>query len=277
MRPITAAGLTCLLLRPPTCVCSEPPAPVAAAEERRPSAPERAAERADPPRPLASDEPVIDLPVQGFAAALVSLPLGATARRPVAVVAHGNNDGPEQQCPTYRDLLGDRAFVLCPRGIPREGEGGRFTYAGDDALDDEIDAALAALRARFPDHVDDGPSLYVGFSLGSHLGVALTSQRPSHFPRVILVEGGHDRWTSATANAFTAGGGLRVLFACGQLACAEAARPKAALLEAAGAAARVILAENAGHRSDGPVAALTRDALPWLLEGDPRWGLEGPR
>jgi hypothetical protein len=49
------------------------------------------------------------------------------------------------------------------------------------------------------------------------------------------------------------------------------------MLERAGVEARVVLGKlpDAGqfiHWYNGPIAEETRDAAPWLLEGDGRWG-----
>ena len=225
--------------------------------------------------PLASSEPLVALAVAPFRDAIVSLPVGATSARPVVVAAHGNYDRPEWQCGVWRGIVGDRAFVLCPRGIARTDSPGpddvRFTFAGVEALAREIDAGLAALRARFGPHVAEGPMLYAGFSLGAILGVPFAARDPSRFPRAVLVEGGHDAWTAAVARGYRARGGRRVLFACGQPGCVVDAKPAAARLVKAGVETRTVLGPGVGHGYDGPVAAEVGRALDWLLDGDALW------
>ncbi|WP_437984146.1 hypothetical protein [Sorangium sp. So ce117] len=225
--------------------------------------------------PLRADAPFVELPVEGFPSAVVSVPNGATARRPVLIASHGNYDRPEWQCQVWRDIVGDGVFVLCPRGVARPDSPSasdvRFTYESNARLEQEIDAGLAALRARFPEHVDPGAVLYTGFSLGAIMGSAIAARRAALFPRLVLVEGGHDKWTPATAKAFADGGGQRVLFVCAQAGCGGAAAAAAARLEKAGVLARVARSKEAGHRYDGPVAEETRRALDWLIDGDPRW------
>ncbi|MDI1450936.1 hypothetical protein [Polyangium sp. 6x1] len=133
------------------------------------------------PSPLRAASPIVDLTVPGHPAAVVSLPIGATSRRPVVIAAHGNYGRPEWQCQAVRDLFEDRAFILCPRGIPRDNSPGpddvRFTYESNAALELEIDAGLRALTATYPDYVDPGPPLYMGFSLGAIQGVAIAALR----------------------------------------------------------------------------------------------------
>ncbi|WP_437928329.1 hypothetical protein WMF37_03560 [Sorangium sp. So ce291] len=225
--------------------------------------------------PLRADGPFVELAVEGFPSAVVSVPIGATARRPVLIASHGNYDRPEWQCQVWRGIAGDGAFILCPRGVARSDSPSasdvRFTYESNARLEQEIDAGLAALRARFPEHVDPGAVLYTGFSLGAIMGSAIAARRAALFPRLVLVEGGHDKWTPATAKAFAEGGGQRVLFVCAQAGCGAAATAAAARLEKAGVLTRVVRGKEAGHRYDGPVAEETQRALGWILEGDPRW------
>ncbi|WP_437725275.1 hypothetical protein [Sorangium sp. So ce861] len=242
-------------------------APAPAAEGAAPAAAQVA--------PLRADAPFVELPVDGFASAVVSVPIGATARRPVLIASHGNYDRPEWQCQVWRDIAGGDAFILCPRGVARSDSPSasdvRFTYESNARLEQEIDAGLAALRARFPEHVDPGAVLYTGFSLGAIMGSAIAARRAGLFPRLVLVEGGHDKWTPKAARAFADGGGQRVLFVCAQAGCGAAAKAAAARLEKAGVLTRVVRSEEAGHRYDGPVAEETRRALGWAVEGDARW------
>ena len=51
---------------------------------------------------------------------------------------------------------------------------------------------------------------------------------PARFPRLVLVEGGHDAWTRDAAKRFRAAGGDRVLFACGQPSCVGESKEAAA-------------------------------------------------
>lgn len=247
--------------------------------ETAPSTAPQPAPPAPPPPPdptlLTVPGPIIPLPVDGHAEAVVSVPIGATGRRPVVIAAHGNFDRPEWQCQIWRGIVGDAAFVLCPRGVPRSDSPSRddirFTYESNQRLEQEIDAGLAALAARFPEHVDPGPALYTGFSLGAIMGVSIAARRPGRFPRLVLIEGGHDKWTPATAKAFADGGGLRALFVCGQAWCAGDAKRAAARLDQAGVTTKVARSKEAGHTYDGVVAEEARKALPWVLEGDARW------
>lgn len=268
----------------PAATTEAPPAPPSAAAP--PPAAPPAPKRLDAPAPL------VDLAVPGHADAVAWIPIGATSPRPIVIASHGNYDRPEWQCQVWGGILEDRAFVLCPRGIPRPDSPApddiRFTYADNRALEREIDAGLEALRARFPDHAGPDPVLYTGFSLGAIMGVAIVSRRPERFTRAVLVEGGHDKWTPAAAAAFAALGGerrgardagergRRVLFACGQKPCAFEARRPAAILERAGVATKIVHGPGVGHGYGGAVADAIAAELPWLLEGDARFSPRAP-
>ncbi|MGZ3420639.1 MAG: hypothetical protein ACXVEE_22375, partial [Polyangiales bacterium] len=163
---------------------------------------------------LVSDEPIVPLRVEGHGDAIVSLPIGTKEKRPIVIAVHGNYDRPEWQCGTWRSILHDRAFVLCPRGIQRPDSPSpidiRFTFANGVEMAKELDAAIAALRARWPEFVADGPRLYTGFSLGAITGVAWILKDPTRAPVAVLTEGSHAQWTPAAIAAFARGGGKRV-------------------------------------------------------------------
>lgn len=221
--------------------------------------------------PLTSEQPIVELPMKGRNAAVVSLPLQARTRKPVLVAAHGRDDVPQPLCEMWRGLVGDRAFVVCPTGVPSPNVAGSFTYDSDVALADEIDAAIDALREKFPNHVDDGPLVYAGFSLGSFQGVRVVNRDPGRTPRVILIEGGHDPWTEDLIATFADGGGQRVLFVTGQAVNEQRSKTIAAELLRAGIGARVVHAEDAGHVYTGSVREKLAEAFDWVVEGDERW------
>ncbi len=224
--------------------------------------------------PLESDPAIISLAVPGFQDAVISVPLGARSPRPIVVATHGLWDFAEGLCDNWRWIVGDRAWVLCPRGeaLPNKS----FYYRSGPDLAREIDAGVRALDERYPGYVDGGQRLYSGFSLGAILGAWVVVHDPSHYPRAVLTEGGEDRFTTAAASAYARGGGQRVLFACGLKFRVEPASRAAARLQRAGVPAHVVLGKlpETGqfiHWYNGPVAAETKAQLDWLFENDPRW------
>src|SRR5260221_2021759 len=162
--------------------------------------------------PLQSTPPIVPLPVPGFPEAVVSVPLGATSRRPVVVATHGLWDFPEGLCDNWRWIVGDRAWVLCPRGDAMPDQ--TFRYRSGPALAKEIEAGLSALARRYPRYVDDGPGLYTGFSLGAILRADLIGHHPAPFPRPGLTEGGADQLSPSRVPPFAHRGAYRVPLSC---------------------------------------------------------------
>lgn len=220
--------------------------------------------------PLRSTGRLVSLAVPGFADAVVSVPVGARRAKPVMLAIHGNYDSPDFQCGLWRSMVGDRGFILCPRGVARSDSPGpddiRYTYEAKFAA--ELDAAIAALRERFGAHVDPGPMSYIAFSLGAILARGYVMRAPSRFDRLILIEGGGSGWD---ARAMSKAGVTHMLWACGQAPCAETGRLSAAAFERASIPSKVVYAKGAGHTYGGAVAELIRAEWEWLVTGDARW------
>ena len=224
---------------------------------------------------LEAQGPWIDLPIEGHEPAVVSLPLGARGRVPVVVAAQGLGDNPLWWCAWWRERIGDRGFVLCPRGrvwgrLPSGAMG--YAYTSADELEREVLRGLEALAARYPASVDPGPVLFGGFSMGATLGATLVMRHPDRFPRAILVEGGNTEWNDRPAKAYANHGGQRILFGCGTEGCLRWAKFAKRRLDRAGVQTRIAQGEGGGHSyHDGPVSVALAEAFSWVLEGDARW------
>ncbi len=244
----------------PTEPSATPPASVASAAASTPAGNVIA--------PLLESTALITLPVPGFRDAVVSVPLGASAPRPIALALHGNFDRPEWQCEVWRRITRGDVFVLCPRGIPRRDvpkEHDRWEWGTLAKTKSEIVAALAALRARYPDHVQRGPVVFTGFSLGAILGARLIQDPELEVGAAVFVEGGYQGWTAARAKSLQPSLG-HLLFACGQTDCRNAYRYQLEPLFArAGLASSLVADVKAGHTYDDPVAALVQAAWPQVL------------
>jgi predicted esterase len=287
-----ASGLTALVMASAACsttkapeakLTTRDPAPSDAAENTPSNLPNDEAERTVKTEtdasegalaPLAADADLIRLPVAGYRDAVVSVPVGATVPRPVVIALHGNFDRPEWQCEVWRGITEGKAFVVCPRGIPRPDAPrslDRWTYGKGTDVRGEVTAALSALGKRFENYVASGPVLYAGFSLGAIHGVGIVAEDGQRYPRAVLVEGGHDGWTPARAKSYAAAGGKRVLFACGQRGCKAGAARAEKNLRREGIETQIVFGGEVGHTYDGPVATEIGRAWTWLVGGDPRF------
>jgi len=239
-----------------------------------------ASERTSPPTHTATTPaplggaPLVALDVAGFQPAVVAVPVSTTRPRPVVLALHGNYDRPEWQCSVWKEIVRERAFVLCPRGIPRRGApaaADRWEYASARAMKSEIEAAIAALRARFADFVAPGPLLLIGFSLGANYGAPLVQAQPELYPRAVFIEGGVSAWSVAAAKRFAKGGGQKLILACGQAGCLSQVKALGPALTRAGLETRTGGSANAGHTYDGPVAQVVSDNWEWFTADDERF------
>ncbi|HXX65821.1 MAG TPA: hypothetical protein VEK07_01485 [Polyangiaceae bacterium] len=224
--------------------------------------------------PIAPEPLFTNLTIAGYPQGVVSVPNGATTRRPVLLVLHGSGDRPDWNCDAWRHITDARGFVLCPRGEydPRESTAGdtRYTHRGGAYLRRHVDAALQALGARFGPYVDTDTPVLVGFSLGATEVAQIAIADPARFARIALLEGGHGVWTAASARDFSSKGGRRVLFGCGSAWCTPLAKASAALLERHGIETRVVYAA-VGHTTDRPLQDAIMREVSWFLAEDPRW------
>lgn len=224
--------------------------------------------------PIPAEPLFTNLTIAGYPQAVVAVPNGATARRPVVLVLHGSGDRPDWNCDAWRHITGARGFILCPRGAhdPRESTAGdtRYTHRGGAYLRHHVDAALEALAERFGPYVDTATPVAAGFSLGATEIAQMAIADPARFARIALLEGGHGVWTDTTARDFSSKGGLRVLFGCGSAWCTPLAKASAAVLERHGIEAHVVYAA-VGHTNDRPLQEAIMREIPWFFAEDPRW------
>jgi predicted esterase len=143
-----------------------------------------------------------------------------------------------------------------------------YYYPDHLKLSEELMAARSAMLERYAPLLQTDQSVYVGYSQGASMGVLAVANHGDLWPRLALVEGGYDDWTSSLARSYKSRGGRRVLFVCGTEHCRKSASQAVTTLTRAGVAARLLMAPNGGHRPDGPVAVRVREGLDWLLDGD---------
>jgi pimeloyl-ACP methyl ester carboxylesterase len=226
--------------------------------------------RSQPLAPLSAPAWRTELPVKGFGAATLALPLGATSPRPIVVVLHGARDRADWQCGSFRGLFGGSVFILCPQGVLATGQGGLYGLGSIDDSIAELRAGLAALKARFGAHVAPSPIVLVGYAEGAAVAADLARQEPSFFARVALVNGNPAVFSPSATKIFAQHGGKRMLFFCLDDACESNAVERALLLSRAGVLAKAVKADVGPYLDPRFVDAL-RAETPWLLDGDARF------
>lgn len=193
--------------------------------------------------------------------AFVAPPLGATAPRPLVVGVHGAGDRAEWACGGWRLASSTNAFVVCPQGNPMTSE--KFAWASPQVLSARVDAAVAAVRAKFGAYVEPGPMIFAGFSQGATFAEPFLRGNAARFPIVILAEGGYATARSPSfARAFRAAGGRRIVLVCGSPGCFSSAVVSKRVLEAAGVEALVVGDAKAGHNLNDRMQRALQAAWP---------------
>jgi hypothetical protein len=216
--------------------------------------------------PLKADAWLIELDVPGFGKAAVAVPLGATTPRSIVIALHASADRPEWACSALRSVAGPAPFVLCPRGIQRTdfpANDPRYTFGTADATASELRAALKELKRRYGLYVAPGPVIFTGFELGADHVAWITSQEPSFFSRVLLIEPAPSSWPSSQASLFARLGGQRALFAFGP-AHRDELTQKAVLTGRGGAEAHSLFMGDRPPALDGPALGLLKKQWRWL-------------
>lgn len=200
--------------------------------------------------------------------AVVTVPLGATEPRPIVIGIHGAEDRAEWACGGYRIAAHQYPFVICPQGLPAGND--KFSPGGPVRIGQDIQAAISAVRAEFGPYVAPGPIVYAGFSLGAIQGVPLVAATGTRYPRVLLIEGGHEQWTPALASTFRVTGGEMVMMVCASKDC-SGYDGAVDMLKRAGIAAKVVAAGTGRHNLDGEMMSVLADNFSWLVQFDKRW------
>ena len=279
MQPFTA----CAVLFAFSSACAATPRPKEAQPERQVPHPptDGTGTVAAPPATGARTEPTqtpaargasgtTTLDVPGFDAAVLSFPSTDREREPVVMVAHGAGGTPDEQCRTWRELLGDRGVVLCIAGRRVAVHSEERYFPDHFALERIALASLEALRRAFP-NVNAEHVVYAGYSQGATMGSLMIASHGDDCPRLALLEGGFDGWTLSRAQKFEASGGRRVLFVCGTRHCADRARAAASTLVRTGVPARVESDLSAGHTYGGGVEQKLSESWRLLIEDDDAW------
>jgi predicted esterase len=267
-----ALALSASLVLWPSCGDRTPPAPPSPAPALAVAS---ASASAPALAPVAGDWiEKLALPDGGLA--YVTPATGATSKRPVIVAIHGAVDDPGLMCGAWRLIADVYPFVVCPAGTPigADRPDRKYVWTGTPQIEKRALEAVAALAAKYPEHVDrDAPVLYAAFSQGATMAAPFLVRHGKQFPRAVLTEGGHHAFEPAgLAAAYAKAGGDRVLFTCSQGGgCAGYFEASRASLASAHVDARVLFSGAHGHSMPPPVRESIHVALPWVVAGLGGW------
>jgi len=222
--------------------------------------------------PLHAESWLVELHVEGYRDARVSVPLGAKEPRPIVVALHGAGDRPEWACGGWRGVTDAYPFLICPTGEPGGAPGG-FVWGNDAAVEREVHAAVDATRRRFGEYVAPGCILMVGFSQGAIRMIPLLTRGGDWCPQSLLCEGAYDALDVSFARAFVGAGGRRLLLGCSQPYCAKVFREREKPLRGGGIDVRTVYSGGRTHNLNGETVSALREAWPWFVRDDERWSV----
>jgi pimeloyl-ACP methyl ester carboxylesterase len=214
--------------------------------------------------------------VKGFHPASVVVPRGA-GKRPVMIALHGNFDRPEWICQAMTELVQGRAWIVCPRGVPRVDVPrgyDRWTFAARGRVLAESEAGLAELRRRYPERLEEGAIWLAGFSLGAILAARFAVAAPERFPNLYLVEGAHQVWTGAAIQQFARHGGKAVVFGCGHRGCTTQSRRICQALRQVEVSCSEVAVPGLGHSYTAPLPEKARPLFEAMVAKDSRWNMQ---
>ncbi len=200
----------------------------------------------------------------GRPALWLGVPLGARQPRPLVLLQQDISDDAQRLC----------------RGLSRLGQGGAFVLCQSSKqlspfeARRQLRAGLKQTKRRFGRHVSSGDVLLVAVSESSWHSSALVREEPAFFSHVLLVSKSMQGWSAATSSLFARRGGKRIVFACANPGCFDAAVNRATLVKRSGGEARALHYD--GDWDEQGILRLVQAQWSWLASGDARFSSSGP-
>ncbi len=201
-----------------------------------------------------------------------SIYLGAPSSRaaPQRLVAnlHGLCNPPGYACGYWTKAASEVGFLVCPEGNARcgAGENAAPTWTESfDAMGDDLDKAVAATEAAFPDQVTREGAVLTGFSRGAYAAAAIATRHPGRWPFLVLVEAD----VSLSAPMLERAGVRAVAMLAGEWGTQLAgSRQTCDTLARAGYPIRLFVMPKAGHYYSADIDEQMRQALAFVLAHD---------
>jgi len=251
------------------CACSAPvppPAPV-------PAATSVAAEPAPAPAPAAEpDAPraigPFELPFDAKRTVYFAIP--PSARGPHRVIAnlHGMCNPPGYACGYWTGAGSEQGFLVCPSGNSTCGPGAfnAPTWTeGDDAIDRDLEHAIAAVDAGYPTEMTREGAVLTGFSRGAYAAAHIASLHPGRWPYLLLTEAD----VPLDARTLRAAGVRAVALVAGEIGSQIVGERRTyEKLRSQGFPVRLWVMPRAGHYYSANIDDIMREALAWLVRSD---------
>jgi hypothetical protein len=229
------------------------------------------AEQHRPLPPLQAPEPVVTLAVRGQADAVLLIPIGAIAARPLVAVLLASGIGLRQECETLGQAIRREVFVLC-QTTRLESRLAASAAGESELVASSLKAALHSVKRKFGQYVASKDLALVGVGDGAEVVASIVRQVPDFFHRVALIDAGFRPWTSVDSVRFIGAGGKALFARCTNEACRKDAMRVVATVKASGIAARLEPEGNTVGATEAPPDLGL--ALAWLIHAEA--GPKGP-
>jgi poly(3-hydroxybutyrate) depolymerase len=179
---------------------------------------------------------------------------------------HGVCNPPGYACGYWASAASARGFLVCPTGNARCGpeayEAPTWTEP-TPKIDDDLEAAIAAVLAKYPGEIARDGAVLTGFSKGAYVAVAIALRHPGRWPYLVLNEAD----VALRASALRAAGVKAVALIAGEIGGQLAGERKTVLsLTSQGFPAKLWVMPKAGHFYSANIDSIMGEAIDWAIE-----------
>ena len=189
-------------------------------------------------------------------------PHHASGQRLIANL-HGMCNPPGYSCGYWVHAGSERGFLVCPAGNSECGPGVSTWTESWQKIDDDLEASVAAVDAKYPGEMDRGEgSVLTGFSLGASVAPLIAEKHPGRWPYLVIVEA----TVALDPVKLRAAGVKAVALIAGELG-ANVYNDRAICdsLTRHGFPARCWVMPKAGHFYSANIDDIMGEAIDWLL------------
>jgi pimeloyl-ACP methyl ester carboxylesterase len=132
-----------------------------------------------------------DIPFDGTRNVYVVAPTSPKNPQRLIAFLHGICNPPEYACGLWTQTSTQLGFLVCPTGDARCGPGqyNAPTWGKPEGqIDVDLEHAIDATIARFPDAITRDDAVLCGFSRGAYMAVKFASAHPGRWPYLVLNE-----------------------------------------------------------------------------------------
>jgi len=216
---------------------------------------------AEPPRPIGPYE----IPFDGKRTVYFAVPSSTEGPHRLIANLHGLCNPPGYACGYWTRAGSEEGFLVCPTGNSTcgTGAGAPPTWTeGDGDIDRDLERAVAAVDAQYPDQMTREGAVLTGFSRGAYAAGRIAVMHPGRWPYLLLTEAD----VPLDAHTLRAAGVRGVAMLAGEIGSqVQGERRTVQRLSAQGMRAHLWVMPRAGHYYSANIDEIMREALDWLV------------